>query len=161
MILLPIGIAVVFVVVFIGWYRYMRGFYPGSTIVEYSPNADPVPGADPNVPTSDPPVRGADPEAPNLLFFYTTWCPHSRNAFPEWQSLKTMVRDQKTKFGGATLQFEAHDGDSSKTETARYGIDAYPALVLITSKGIHHYDAAFKTARIKAWLIDTLGPEST
>ena len=141
-VLLPIGMAVVFVIVFIGWYRYMRGFYPGSTVVEYSPNADPA-------------IPGSDPDSPRLLFFYTTWCPHSRKALPEWQSLKTMSR----VYGGKTIQFEAFDGDSSKTETARYGIDAYPALVLVSSTSIVHYDAAFKAARIKAWLIDTLGPE--
>jgi thiol-disulfide isomerase/thioredoxin len=145
---IPVLAAVVFVVVFIGWYRYMRGFYPGSTIVEYSPQADPA-------------IPSSDPDTPRLLMFYTTWCPHSRKALPEWQSLKTVVRQQKTKFGGKTLQFEAYDGDSDKTEVARYGIDAYPAIVLVTSSGIHHYDAAFKTARIQRWLVDTLGPEGT
>ena len=73
------------------------------------------------------------------------------------QSLKTMKR----VYGGKTVDFEAFDGDSSKTETARYGIDAYPALVLVTSSSIVHYEGAFKAARIKTWLINTLGPEST
>ena len=118
----------------------MRGFYPGSTIVEYSPSADLV----------------SDPETPSLLFFYTTWCPHSRKAFPEWQSLKTASH----VYGGKTIQFKALDGDSSKTETAQYGIEGYPSLVLVTSTSVVHYDASFKAARIQAWLSQTLGPQS-
>ena len=133
---IPILVAVVFVAVFIGGYRYMRGFYPGSTIIEVDP--------------------AADPDSPRLLFFYTTWCPHSRKAFPEWQSLKTASR----VYGGKTVQFEALDGDSSKTETAHYGVEGYPSLVLVTSTSVVHYDASFKAARIQAWLSQTLGPQS-
>lgn len=136
---IPILVAVVFVVIFIGWYRYMRGFYPGSTIVEYS---------------SDSP--SSDPESPTLMFFYTTWCPHSRKALPEWTSLKSMGRT----YGGKTVQFRSLDGDSSKTETARYGIEAYPSLVLITSTSVVHYDGPLKAARVQSWLVRTLGPQS-
>ena len=135
--------AVVFVGVFIGWYRYMRGFYPGSTIVEYSPDIDPANPA-------------SDPESARLMFFYTTWCPHSRKALPEWQSLKGMGRT----YGGKTVHFQTLDGDSSKTQTARYGIEAYPSLVLVTSTSVVHYDEPFKAARIQSWLVRTLGPQS-
>lgn len=128
--------AVVFVFVFIGWYRYMRGFYPGSTIVEVEPDQD--------------------PDSPTLMFFYTTWCPHSRRALPEWQSLKTMGRT----YGGKTVRFQTLDGDSSKTQTAHYGIEAYPSLVLVTTTSVVHYDEPFKAARIQSWLVRTLGPQS-
>ena len=136
-------VAVVFVFVFIGLYRYMRGFYPGSTIVEYSPDIDPANPA-------------SDPDSARLMFFYTTWCPHSRRALPEWQSLKTMGRT----YGGKTIKFQTLDGDSSKTETAHYGIEAYPSLVLVTSTSVVHYDDQFKAARIQSWLVRTLGPHS-
>jgi hypothetical protein len=140
---IPVLTAIVFVGVFIGWYRYMRGFYPGSTIVEYSPDVNP------NNPSSD-------PESATLKFFYTTWCPHSRKALPEWKSLKSMG----SVYGGKTLQFETLDGDSSKTETARYGIEAYPCLVLVTSTSVVHYDGHLKAAHVHSWLVRTLGPQS-
>jgi thiol-disulfide isomerase/thioredoxin len=133
---IPILIAIVFVGVFIGWYRYMRGFYPGSTIIEVEATQD--------------------PNSPTLKFFYTTWCPHSRKALPEWKSLKSMGR----VYGGKTLQFETLDGDSSKTETARYGIEAYPCLVLVTPTTVVHYDGHLKAAHVHSWLVRTLGPQS-
>jgi hypothetical protein len=139
--LLPIGLAVLFFVIFIVSYKYLRGYYPGSTLMKIDP--------------------ARDPSAPRLIFFYTTWCPHSRKALGEWNSLKTLIREQKTKFGDKTVEFEAIDGESSKTAVARYGIDAYPSLVIDTSTDIIHYDGHFKVASIMDWLVQTLGQEGS
>jgi len=100
--LVPIGISVLFVVLFILGYRYLRGFYPGSTVIEE-------------------PEGAVDPMAPRLKFFYTTWCPHSQKALGEWKSLKQLIRNEKLKFGGKTIQFEAFERQNtigSKTLTA-------------------------------------------
>lgn len=139
--LVPILAAVAFVVVFIVGYRYIRGFYPGSKVIEE-------------------PEGEVEPGAPVLLFFYTTWCPHSQKALGEWKSLKTMVREQGVKFGGKTIQFQAVDGDSEKTTVARYNVEAYPTLILKTHDSEVHYESAFKAARIRTWLVDQLGPEN-
>lgn len=143
--IVPILAAVVFGVVFILMYKHFRGYYPGSTVVE-SPTAK----------AASLPEEGA----PVLKFFYTTWCPHSRKALPEWNSLRDLVNNQGIKFGGQTLQFETYDGDSSAAATARYGIDAYPSLVLETTDKIIHYDSPIRADRVRAWLVQTLGPES-
>lgn len=139
--IVPILAAIVFGVVFILMYKHFRGYYPGSTVVET-------------------PAGVVEEGAPVLKFFYTTWCPHSRKALPEWNSLRDLVNNQGMKFGGQTIQFETYDGDSATTATARYGIDAYPSLVLETTDKIIHYDSPVRADRVRAWLVQTLGPES-
>jgi thiol-disulfide isomerase/thioredoxin len=141
----PILASIAFVVIFIVAYKYFRGYYPGSTVIE----DDPVSSA---VPTS---------ERPRLKFFYTTWCPHSRAAMPEWNSFKTLLKSQKLTFGGKQLELEAIDGDSAPTTTARYGVDAYPTIVLETVEQVYHYDKKVKVDGIRSWLVQVLGPEGS
>lgn len=141
--LAPILATLVFVGFFVLVYRQLRGFYPSSTIVE-----DPT-ATMPNVPGED--------EA-HLLFFYTTWCPHSKTAIPEWNSLKETA--EKKTYGGRHMRFRALDGDSAKTALARYGVDAFPSVVLVTQESIVHYEGRVRAQGIHRWLLQTLGPEA-
>lgn len=136
--LIPVLMSVAFVVLFIVGYKYFRGFYPGSTMVEYEPIAD--------------------PDTPRLLFFYTTWCPHSRKALGEWRSLKQALSGKR--LGGKQIQFVPLDGDSETGAVARYSVDAYPTIVLETTTTTVHYDGPVKAGQLRDWLITQLGEES-
>jgi thiol-disulfide isomerase/thioredoxin len=136
--LIPILMSIAFVVLFIVGYKYFRGFYPGSSLVIM----DPI----------------ADPDSPRLLFFYTTWCPHSQKALGEWRSLKQALAGKR--LGGKRIQFVPYDGDSETGAVARYSVDAYPTVVLETTEATVHYDGPVKAARLREWLIIQLGPES-
>ena len=136
--LVPILLTIAFVLVFIFGYKAIRGFYPGSTMVEYEPIAD--------------------PDAPRLLFFYTTWCPHSQKAIGEWRSLKQSLAGKR--LGGKRIQFVPLDGESETGAVARYSVDAYPTVVLETTDATVHYDGPVKAGRLHEWLIGQLGPES-
>lgn len=134
---LAVGLSVFFVVLFIVAYRHFRGFYPGSTIVEM------------------PAMR--DPSAPRLLFFYTTWCPHSQTALAEWRSLKELLKGKT--LGGKRLQYVPYDGDAEQGATARYGVDAYPTFILETVDKVITYEGHAKASRLRGWLIGELGEE--
>lgn len=136
--LIPVLMSVVFVVLFIVAYKYFRGYYPGSTMVEM----DPI----------------ADPDSPRLLFFYTTWCPHSQKALGEWRSLKQSLAGKR--LGGKRIQFIPMDGESETGAVARYSIDAYPTIVLETTSTTIHYEGQVTSARLHEWLVLQLGPES-
>lgn len=138
----PILAALAFFVLFVVVYRHFRGFYPSSEFQESSSARSPVP----------------DPDTPRLLFFYTTWCPHSLKAIPEWRSFKEMA--QNKTYGGKHLEFDAVDGESAPTKLARYGVEAFPTVVLETSDQIIVYDHAVKAQGVRAWLIQTLGQEA-
>ncbi len=136
---LAVGLSVLFVVLFIVGYKHFRGFYPGSTIIEM------------------PAVR--DPDAPRLLFFYTTWCPHSQKALGEWKSLKEMLKGKT--LGGKRLQFVPYDGDGEEGAVARYGVDAYPTFILETVDKVVTYEGHAKASRLHSWLIGQLGEETS
>ena len=98
-----------------------------------------------------------DADTPRLMFFYTTWCPHSRKALGEWRSLKELAKNHT--YGGKQLDFVAVDGDGEPTKLSRYGVEAFPTVVLETSDQIIVYDHRVTAAGLRRWLIQTLGQE--
>ncbi|MAA53525.1 MAG: hypothetical protein CMJ41_11030 [Phycisphaerae bacterium] len=73
----------------------------------------------------------------HLYFFYTSWCPHCKTAFPIWNKLKDEV---KTVNGKQINYFEV---DCEKdTETAeKFAVEGYPTIKLVDGKKIIEYDA--------------------
>ncbi len=87
------------------------------------------------------------------------WCPHSRKALGEWRSLKELARTHT--YGGKELEFMSVDGEAEPTKLARYGVEAFPTVVLEYSDQIIVYDNRVTSAGLRAWLIQTLGPEGS
>ena len=73
----------------------------------------------------------------HLYFFYTSWCPHCKTAFPIWNKLTDEV---KTVNGKQINYFEV---DCEKdTETAeKFAVEGYPTIKLVDGKKIIEYDA--------------------
>ena len=135
----PILAALAFFVLFVLVYRHFRGFYPSSEFQELNPAV-------------------VSPDTPRLIFFYALWCPHSRKALTEWKSFQELVRGKT--YGGKTLEFESVDGESAPTKLARYGVEAFPTVVLETSDQIIVYDHRVSAKNLRTWLIQTLGQEA-
>ena len=69
----------------------------------------------------------------DLYFFYTSWCPHCKTAFPIWKELQT--KNLKN------INFIEVDCDED-TETAdKFKIEGYPTIKLVKDNKIIEYDA--------------------
>ena len=73
-----LGVTLVLFVVFVVIYRFVRGFMPGSRVLE-----QPLPGP------SD-----LDSQTAKFKLFYTNWCPHCTSAKPIWDSFETLMKNQ-------------------------------------------------------------------
>jgi len=94
-------------------------------------------------------------ETPKLMFFYTTWCPHCKNAKPKWESLKSVRRT----YGGKKIEFEEIDCDIDKGKAAMYDIKGYPTFKLETHNKVIQFEGRPDVPSLRAFLTSALGEE--
>ena len=81
-----------------------------------------------------------EPEAKTatLYYFYTTWCPLSKKANPEWKALQTatngIVKD-------VNIVFKEVDCDQDTELADRFKITGYPTIKLVYKDTTYEYDA--------------------
>jgi thiol-disulfide isomerase/thioredoxin len=79
----------------------------------------------------------------HMMLFYTDWCPHCRNAKPEWESLKSEY-DGKV-VNGYTIVMNEYDGESKAPEVQelldKYNVEGWPTIKLIKDNQVIDYDA--------------------
>lgn len=73
----------------------------------------------------------------NLYFFYTSWCPHCKTAFPIWNSLKN---DNKT-VKGVNINYIEIDCDKDTDTANKFKVQGYPTIKLEKGNTIIEYDA--------------------
>ena len=75
--------------------------------------------------------------AVDMYFFYTSWCPHCKTAFPVWNSLKT----EKPIVKGITINYIEVDCEKEADTAEKFAVDGYPTIKLVHGKQIIEYDA--------------------
>tara|TARA_Y100000591_G_scaffold331535_1_gene365764 strand:- start:3612 stop:4079 length:468 start_codon:yes stop_codon:yes gene_type:complete len=73
-----------------------------------------------------------------LFFFYTDWCPLSKQARPEFDAFK---ENTEGAVEGVTLIFREINCDDDTATADKYKITGYPTIKLVYRDKIYEYDA--------------------
>lgn len=139
-------IAIVVVVASIWLYNNVTGVMPGAKLVLVPPNT--------TLPS------GVDENTAKFMFFYTTWCPHSRKAEGPWKSFQQIIKNTPRKYGGMTLQFEDVNAESETGKSALYGIEHYPTFKIQTKDSVYEFVGLPTVNNFRQALISTFGQET-
>lgn len=94
-----------------------------------------------------------------LMFFFSTWCPWSKKARPQWDAFRDDLAVHPMTYGGKTVKLEEYDGDVNPNRLAKYGVTGYPTFVLTTPSGDTTMKSAPTPDSLRAFLVSTLGAE--
>jgi thiol-disulfide isomerase/thioredoxin len=137
-------ISLLVVLAFILIYYGLYGTPPGARVIEQ------------DVPITS---NGIDEDQAKFMFFYTTWCPHCKNAHTPWSSFKQMLKNRNYTYGGKRIVFEDINAESDKGKAALYKINAYPTFKVETNNKIYEMVGAPSVKTFTAFLTKALGPE--
>jgi len=84
-------------------------------------------------------ATGEPEKEAQLFFFYTTWCPHCKNARPEWEKLKEEYEGKP--INNTRVFFRDVDCDKEEEVADQYKVDGYPTIKLVKDGQIVEYDA--------------------
>ena len=73
-----------------------------------------------------------------IFFFYTDWCPLSKQARPEFDAFK---ENTEGSVEGVTLIFREINCDDDTATADKYKITGYPTIKLVYRDKIYEYDA--------------------
>lgn len=139
-------IALIVVVGSIWIYNNVTGVMPGAKLV-----LAPTTSGDPS---------DVDLNTAKFMFFYTTWCPHSRKAEGPWKSFQQIIKNTPRKYGGMTIQFEDVNAEGQTTKAALYGIQHYPTFKIQTKDSVYEFVGLPTVNNFRKALIDTFGQET-
>jgi thiol-disulfide isomerase/thioredoxin len=94
-----------------------------------------------------------------LMFFFSTWCPWSKKARPQWDAFRDDLAVHPMTYGGKTVKLEEYDGDVNPNRIRDYGVTGYPTIVLTTPSGDTTLKCSPTKDSIRNLLIRTLGAE--
>ena len=98
------------------------------------------------------------PKSATLYFFYTTWCPYSLAAIPEWE--KIVDKYTHNDINGYSVNLIDVDCTKETVEIEniinKYNIEGYPTLKLIKDDQIIEFDAKAKFDNIEKFLTTVL-----
>ena len=126
----------------------LRGFLPGSAIVEAPPPTQYIPGVSPSAPYD------AD-----FNFYYVDWCPFCQDALPVVRSLNTLV--QGVKYGLATVHVNFVNCESEREKCRVANVDGYPSYSLVAPQKTFHYAGPARAATYEQFLVSALGPKKS
>ena len=78
-----------------------------------------------------------------LIFFFANWCPHCKEAKPQWEEVKKEYSG-KTVNGYEMVFTEVdctEESDEVKQATKQYEIEGYPTIKLVKDGQVIDYDA--------------------
>lgn len=76
-------------------------------------------------------------KAVDIYFFYTSWCPHCKTAFPVWNALKS----EKPVVKGITINYIEVDCEKDSQTAEKFSVEGYPTIKLVHGKQVIEYDA--------------------
>jgi len=141
-------------VLFIGIAYYVYTTYVSSQFNrDYIPNKEYV--------NANTPGHGEDGNTAKVMFFWASWCPHSKVAKPEWEKLVSYYQENGDIVNGYKLQFEDVNCDNADdTETSsmlnEYKIEGYPTIKLIKGNEIVEYNAKTDVETLKHFIDSVL-----
>lgn len=91
-------------------------------------------------------------------FFYTTWCPYSLAAIPEWE--KIVDKYSHNTINGYSVTFIDVDCTKENVEIEnminKYNIQGYPTINMIKDDQVIEFDAKAKFENIEKFLLTVL-----
>lgn len=90
----------------------------------------------------------------DLYFFYTSWCPHCKTAFPIWNNLKQEIGESGVN--GTNIKFIEIDCDKEPAVAEKFKVEGYPTIKLVNKKQIIEYDAKPDLDTLKLFLEKSL-----
>ena len=97
---------------------------------------------------------GSEDNYADLYFFYTSWCPHCKTAFPIWNDLKEEIGDSGVN--GTKIKFIEIDCDKEAAVAEKFKVEGYPTIKLVNKKQIIEYDAKPDLDTLKIFLEKSL-----
>ena len=89
-----------------------------------------------------------------IYFFYTTWCPYSTTAIPEWERIMNKYKDES--INGYKMVFIGVDCTKETLEVEeyikRFKIEGYPTIKLVKDDQIIEFDAKANYENIEKFL---------
>jgi|UniRef100_A0A6C0IML2 thiol-disulfide isomerase/thioredoxin len=93
-----------------------------------------------------------------LYFFYTTWCPYSLAAIPEWE--KIVDKYSENSVNGFNINFIDVDCTKETVEIEnminKYNVEGYPTIKMIKDDQVIEFDAKAKFENIEQFLVTVL-----
>ncbi len=74
-----------------------------------------------------------------LFYFFTTWCPYCKKAYPEWEAFRSEW--EGNAFKGYYITFTEVDCDIDEATAKKYDVKSYPTIKLKCQGEIFEYDA--------------------
>ncbi len=112
--LMIITVLVIVIIVFIGGY-YLYNNYGVSRAESFSNN-----------------TIGSGNKQASLMFFYANWCPHCKEAKPEWNKIKEYY--ETNSVNGYNIKCIEYDCTEPTPEVEsvmdKYKVDSYPTIIL-------------------------------
>ena len=82
-------------------------------------------------------TSGGPDKSVEIYFFYTSWCPHCKTAFPVWNALK----NEKPTVKGIQINYIEVDCEKDAQTAEKYSVEGYPTIKLVSGKQVIEYDA--------------------
>ena len=93
--------------------------------------------------------EGFDGDKNVLYFFYVDWCPHCTNAKPVISELEKELGDRK-------VRIEKVNCEKNKAMRQKYGVQAYPTVMLVKGEERVEYDSGVSKKGLKEFLDNNL-----
>jgi len=137
-------VLILLVVIFIVYYIYIKFFSP--KIAElYKPNNEKVPKWD---------ASNTSSNEVELYFFFANWCPHCRNAKPEWEKVKKEYENKTIK--GYKVIFIEVDCSNPSNEANKlmdqYHVEGFPTIKMNKNGTQINYDAKVTSSHLIEFL---------
>lgn len=85
------------------------------------------------------PEQGGNSNIVEVMYFYTNWCPHCKNAKPEWDQFKTIY--QGKTINNMKINCLDINCDEDESTADKYKVEAYPTIKLVKDGTVYDYDA--------------------
>lgn len=135
-------LVVIFLIVFIvlGVYGY-RKFYTKQTALK---PFDDVANAN---------TRGKPAE---VLFFFAEWCPHCKNAKPEWNKFKEEYEGKVLngwEIKCVEINCTDENNETSNKMIAEYNVDSYPTIIMVVGNNKINFDSRVTSSALSQLVI--------
>ena len=85
------------------------------------------------------PEQGGNNNIVEVMYFYTNWCPHCKNAKPEWDQFKEIY--QGKTINNMKINCLDINCDEDEATADKYKVEAYPTIKLLKDGTVYEYDA--------------------
>ena len=101
------------------------------------------------------------PGEARFMFFYSTWCPWSKKARPQWDAFRKELEKYPATFGGNTVVLDEFDGDEHKDKVREFDVAGYPSFKLLMPNGraVHDMKSIPSPDALRGFLVSSLGQE--